>query len=110
MKSYDREIKKWCERKYHDVVSLLATDDVDIHIYSYTTSAESCEWIVCDFFTRKDKSKFADTTFSFGCETNLDDLYSPSVKDVVILFKIIEELTKIFHGEIHFGMPEQIRQ
>ncbi|WP_179142677.1 hypothetical protein [Escherichia coli] len=110
MKSCDSEIQKWCERKYHDVVSVLGTDDVDIHIYAYTTSAARCEWIVCDFFACTDKSKYADTTFSFGDKTNLDDLYSPSVKDVVILFQILDELTKRFYGKIYFGMSARIHQ
>ncbi|HDS2981829.1 TPA: hypothetical protein QIE70_004953 [Klebsiella pneumoniae subsp. pneumoniae] len=103
MKSYDSEIKAWCERKYQDVVSVFGTDNVDIHIHAYTRGNE---WIVCDIFADGDKSKVADTTFSFGDDTILDDLYSPQVKDVITLFELLEMLEKQFKSRIHFGMPQ----
>lgn len=103
MKSYDSEINSWCERKYQYFVSILGTDNVDIYVHAYTRGDE---WIACDIFAHGDKSKVADTTFSFGDETNLDDLYSPQVKNVVILFDLLEKLEKQFKGKIHFGMPE----
>ncbi|EEV5388895.1 hypothetical protein K8Y78_004279 [Salmonella enterica] len=103
MKSYDSEIKAWCERKYQDVVSVFGTDNVDIHIHAYTRGNE---WIVCDIFAHGDKSKVADTTFSFGDDTSLDDLYSPKIKDVVTLFELLEMLEKQFKSRIHFGMPQ----
>ncbi|EAO4976693.1 hypothetical protein E7U29_23500 [Salmonella enterica] len=34
------------------------------------------------------------------------DLYLPQVKNVVILFDLLEKLEKQFKGKIHFGMPE----
>lgn len=37
MKSYDSEIKAWCERKYQDVVSVFGTDNVDIHTLTGTS-------------------------------------------------------------------------
>lgn len=103
MKSYDSEIKAWCERKYQDVVSVFGTDNVDIHIHAYTRCNE---WIVCDIFAHGDKSKVADTTFSFGDDTNLDDLYSPKIKDVITLFELLEKLERKFKSRIHFGMPQ----
>lgn len=103
MKSCDSEIKIWCERKYQDVVSVLDTDNVDVHVHAYIRGNE---WIACDIFAHGDKSKVADITFSFGADTNLDDLYSPQVKDVVTLFELLGELTRKFNREIHFGMPE----
>lgn len=103
MKSYDSEIKAWCERKYQEVVSVLGTDSVDIHIHAYTRGNA---WIVCDIFAHSDKSKVADTTFSFGDDTNLDDLYSPKIKDVITLFELLEKFEEKFKSRIHFGMPQ----
>ncbi|WOI84403.1 MULTISPECIES: hypothetical protein [Enterobacteriaceae] len=103
MKSYDSKINEWCERKYQDVVSVFGTDSVDIHIYAYTRCNE---WIVCDIFAHGDKSKVADTTFSFGDDTILDDLYSPQIKNLVTLFELLEMLEKTFKSRIHFGMPQ----
>lgn len=104
MVSYTSEINTWCERKYQDAVSELGTDNVDIHVYAYSRGSE---WIVCDIFAHGDKRQVVDTTFSFGDDTNLDDLYSPQVKDVVILFEILENLEKRFKSNVHFGMPER---
>ncbi|ENZ2229820.1 hypothetical protein ACGG0V_004797 [Salmonella enterica] len=103
MKSCDSEIKIWCERKHQDVVSILGTDNVDIHIYAYRSGFE---WVVCDFFAQDDINKSADTTFVHGDDTNFDDLYSPQVKDIVTLFEVFEALEKQFKCNIHFGMPE----
>lgn len=96
MKSYDSEIKAWCERKYQEVVSVLGTDNVDIHIHAYTRGNA---WIVCDIFSHSDKSKVADTTFSFGDDTNLDDFYSPKIKDVITLFEFLEKFEKSLKAE-----------
>lgn len=107
MVSYTSEIDKWCERKYQEAVSELGMDNVDIHVHAYIRGNE---WIACDIFAHGDKtgtSKVVDTTFSFGDDTNLDDLYSPQVKDIVILFEILENLEKRFKSNVHFGMPER---
>ena len=104
MKSYAPEINKWCERKYQETVSKLGTDNVDIHVYAYGCSGE---WVVCDIFANGDKSQVVDITFSFGDDTKLDDLYSPQIKDVVILFEVLDNLEKRFKSNVHFGMPER---
>lgn len=104
MKLHSSEINKWCERKYQEAVSELDTDNVDIHVYAYNRGGE---WIVCDIFAHGDKSKVVDITFSFGDDTKLDDMYSPQVKDVVILFEVLDNLEKRFKSKVHFGMPER---
>lgn len=104
MKSYDSEINTWCERKYQDVMNITGTDNVHLHIHAYGTRGH--EWVACDIFAHDDKSKVADTTFSFGDDMSLDDLYSPQVKDVITLFELLENLEKKFKCSIHFGIPE----
>lgn len=106
MKSDEKEITTWVERKYQDILSVLGTYNVDIHVYAYKRGGT--EWVVCDFFAHDDKNKIADTTFSFGGDTCLDDLYSPQVKDIITLFNLLEGLEKKFHSRIHFGLPEEI--
>lgn len=104
MKSYDSEIQIWCDRKYQEAIGELGTDNVDIHVYAYGRGGE---WVVCDIFAHSEKSKVVDITFSFGDDTKLDDMYSPQVKDIVILFEVLDNLVKRFKSNVHFGMPER---
>lgn len=104
MKSYDSEIQIWCERKYQEAIGELGTDNVDIHVYAYGRGGE---WVVCDIFAHGYESQVVDITFSFGDYTKLDDLYSPQVKDVVILFEVLGHLVNRFKSHVHFGMPER---
>lgn len=104
MESHASEINKWCERKYQEAVSELDTDNVDIHVYAYGCGGE---WVVCDIFAHGDKSQVVDITFSLGDITNLYDLYSPQVEDVVILFEVLANLQKRFKSNVYFGMPER---
>lgn len=105
VKAIGEQIQEWCERKHLDVKSLLSTDSVDIYVHAYTTSSH-CEWVACDFFACGDVSKVADTTFSFGDDTNLDDLYCPQIKDIVTLFEFFKRLEEKFETKINFGMPD----
>ncbi|MDG4698850.1 hypothetical protein P7V44_21740 [Providencia sp. CRE-3FA-0001] len=99
----DNKINIWCDIKYHEVMEIIGTNQVNIYIYAY----DAGEYVVCDFTSINDKNKYVDTTFNMGVETNLEHLHSPWIENTEVLFNLLDKLNQRFTGAIFFGQPSR---